>query len=152
MRALGWLTSDLSPRFAIVPLDELRLHWHLHKDHHLTRRRHEPCAHALHDAVQQHLVVPHGFDVAAAPEGGYFLWLRLPDDVPASAFEQAAAERGVRFTPGRRCSACAIATETYLDRHVRLSFAFYSEGELVEATKRMAAAALSVKLHVPRCS
>ena len=95
--------------------------------------------------------------MAAPPAGGYFLWLRLPADVPASAFEQAAAEQGVRFTPGRRCSACggqprpaAAAEDLY--RHVRLSFAFYSEGELVDATKRMAAAALFVKLQVPRCS
>lgn len=67
------------------------------------------------------------------PSGGYFVWLRLPRGVDARALlEGAAARHKVRFAPGPLCLGPADAA--------RLSFSFYSEAELEEAARRLAAA------------
>lgn len=71
----------------------------------------------------------------ARPGGGYFVWLRLPAGVSATALAAAAAQHGVAFVPGPRC-----AVEAQLDDRVRLSFSFYDEMELAEGVDRLAAA------------
>lgn len=43
------------------------------------------------------------------PRGGYFVWVRLPDDcVDAAELEPFADHEGVRFLPGDSCSATAV--------------------------------------------
>ena len=54
------------------------------------------------------------------PEGGYFIWLRLPDSVPVDELEVAANQHNVYFAPGKGF---------YVDQdrgrhHLRLSFSY----------------------------
>ena len=81
------------------------------------------------------------------PSGGYFLWLRLPDDVPAAALLAAARERGVGVLDGARCCGAGGAADVPLTggvadtrQHVRLCFAYLEEAELLEGAARLAAA------------
>lgn len=68
------------------------------------------------------------------PAGGYFVWIQLPAGVDADALlADAQTSHGVAFTPGSRCSLGPHP----LSRHARLSFAFYSEAELVEGVERL---------------
>ncbi len=73
------------------------------------------------------------------PEGGYFLWLRLPGGVEARLLLEAAEERGVTFVLG---------DDFYLDGGgadaARLAFSYPSPAELGEAGKRLAAALAAV--------
>lgn len=81
------------------------------------------------------------------PSGGYFLWVRLPDDVPAAALLAAAGERGVGVLDGARCCGAGGGADLPLTggvadtrQHVRLCFAFLEEAELREGVTRLAAA------------
>ncbi|GLD95280.1 hypothetical protein PINS_up003924 [Pythium insidiosum] len=70
------------------------------------------------------------------PNGGYFVWLRLPEGASASKlFDIAPKGYGVAFTPGSRCS-----REGKLDNFIRLSFAFYNEDEIKEGVRRLSLA------------
>lgn len=70
------------------------------------------------------------------PDGGYFVWGRLPRPIDTAALlDPCRADHGVGFTPGPRC-----ALERDLSDCLRLSFAFYDEAELDEAVRRLAAA------------
>src|SRR5206468_8536790 len=51
---------------------------------------------ALTTALEQHL--PEA--VYTPPEGGYFMWVQLPEDTDVHALFDAAAERGVAFVKG----------------------------------------------------
>jgi DNA-binding transcriptional MocR family regulator len=64
------------------------------------------------------------------PRGGYFVWLRLPEGTDAAHLLRLAAERhAVRFLPGTACLGGAGC--------VRLSFAFYTVGEIDEGVARL---------------
>lgn len=70
------------------------------------------------------------------PAGGYFVWGRLPQIADTTELlERCRTEYGVGFTPGPRC-----AIERDLSSFLRLSFAFYDEGELDQAVRRLAEA------------
>ncbi|HSC50357.1 MAG TPA: PLP-dependent aminotransferase family protein [Gaiellaceae bacterium] len=63
------------------------------------------------------------------PDGGYFLWLELPDEVDATELLRSAAEAGVTFVPGpdfggRRSSA-------------RLAFSYVSPAEIDDGVRRL---------------
>jgi 2-aminoadipate transaminase len=58
------------------------------------------------------------------PEGGYFLWLELPDEVDASELLVHASEAGVTFVPGVEFGG---APNT-----LRLAFSYVSAAEIVE--------------------
>jgi 2-aminoadipate transaminase len=58
------------------------------------------------------------------PEGGYFLWLELPDEVDASELLVRASEAGVTFVPGVEFGG---APNT-----LRLAFSYVSAAEIVE--------------------
>jgi len=64
------------------------------------------------------------------PEGGYFLWLELADDVDASELLTRAADAGVTFVPGADFGG---APNT-----VRLAFSFVSPAEISEGVSRLA--------------
>ena len=64
------------------------------------------------------------------PEGGYFLWLELAEDVDASELLVRAAEAGVTFVPGADFGG---APNT-----VRLAFSFVSPAEIDEGVSRLA--------------
>ncbi len=68
----------------------------------------------------------------AEPQGGMFLWLRIPGS-NAQEILPVALERGVAFVPG-----AAFAVHRDLADHVRLSFATVDSADLPEAVRRLA--------------
>jgi DNA-binding transcriptional MocR family regulator len=69
------------------------------------------------------------------PDGGWFLWLRLPDDVPAGPLAGAAGRHGVGFLPGARCYLAGGGSH-----RARLSYSLFDPPQLVDAAGRLAAA------------
>jgi 2-aminoadipate transaminase len=65
------------------------------------------------------------------PQGGYFIWLELPDGADAGALLEGAASAGVTFVPGADFGG---APNT-----VRLAFSFVSPDEIKEGVRRLAA-------------
>jgi 2-aminoadipate transaminase len=63
------------------------------------------------------------------PEGGYFVWLELPDDVDASELLTRASDAGVTFVPG---SDFGEQPNT-----ARLAFSFVSPAEIEEGVARL---------------
>ncbi|MFL5924079.1 MAG: PLP-dependent aminotransferase family protein [Gaiellaceae bacterium] len=64
------------------------------------------------------------------PEGGYFLWLELPDGIDASEQLARAADGGVTFVPGADFGGPPASA--------RLAFSFVSPGEIDEGVRRLA--------------
>jgi DNA-binding transcriptional MocR family regulator len=64
------------------------------------------------------------------PEGGYFLWLELPEHVDGSELLPRAAEAGVRFVPGADFGGTPSSA--------RLAFSFVSIAEIDEGVRRLA--------------
>jgi 2-aminoadipate transaminase len=64
------------------------------------------------------------------PEGGYFLWLELPENVDASGLLAQAAEAGVTFVPGADFGGTPSSA--------RLAFSFVSIAEIDEGVRRLA--------------
>ncbi len=69
------------------------------------------------------------------PEGGFFIWLRLPAGVAASELAPVALRHGVEVLPGPRCFADAGGEE-----YVRLAFSEVPLDELDEGARRLGAA------------
>jgi len=69
----------------------------------------------------------------AEPDGGYFLWLRLPAGLSAASLLPAADAAGLTYTPGSRFD----ASETLDPSWLRLSFARFGEADLIEAARRL---------------
>ena len=65
------------------------------------------------------------------PEGGYFLWLDLPDEIDASELLARASEAGVTFVPGADFGGPPSSA--------RLAFSFVSPAEIDEGVRRLAA-------------
>ncbi len=64
------------------------------------------------------------------PEGGYFLWLELPEELDASELLGRAAEAGVTFVPGADFGGAPNTA--------RLAFSFVSPAEIDEGVSRLA--------------
>ncbi len=71
---------------------------------------------------------------AAAPDGGFFVWVSLPDGVRASALLPAAEAAGVSYVPAARSHLDGF------DGGLRLAFTLYRPDELTEAARRLGAA------------
>lgn len=69
------------------------------------------------------------------PKGGFFLWVRLPDDIRADDVETLAARRGVSLLDGLRCHA-----DPGGEQRVRISFSMHSAAVLATAGEAIAAA------------
>ncbi|MGZ8693842.1 MAG: aminotransferase-like domain-containing protein [Gaiellaceae bacterium] len=89
---------------------------------------------AILGALEQHLG-PRGASWSK-PEGGYFVWLDLPDGTDAAAVFDLAAEGGVAVVKGSDFFPHGEGGESSL----RLAFSFVSAGELTEAIERLARA------------
>ncbi len=83
---------------------------------------------ALIEAIERHLPTA----VFHRPDGGMFVWLRLPGSDTAAVLGDA-VENGVAFVPGN-----AFAVDRDLGDHLRLSFATVSAEQLDEAVRRLA--------------
>ena len=59
------------------------------------------------------------------PEGGFFIWVTLPDGVDTSAMAPQARERGVEFLPGKSCFVDGTG-----ENMLRLSYSFARDEEI----------------------
>jgi DNA-binding transcriptional MocR family regulator len=71
----------------------------------------------------------------AAPNGGFFFWLALPEKLDTLDFLAEAREYQVGFQPGARFS-----SNQALRNYVRLSFAYYHDSEIQKGIERLAKA------------
>lgn len=78
-----------------------------------------------------------------APTGGYFVWVRLPEDACPKAVAAKAAELEVAYLPGHRCA--VDPDDEMPGRHVRLCFAHLEEDGLREAVRRLASAVVEAR-------
>lgn len=69
------------------------------------------------------------------PDGGFFLWLRLPEGVRAGELTPVAARHGTEYLPGPRCYADGRG-----DEYIRLAFSEESPARIEEAVRRLGAA------------
>jgi 2-aminoadipate transaminase len=66
------------------------------------------------------------------PHGGYFFWLTLPQHVDAGKVRLVAKNNGVDFRQG-----ALFSSDAGLKNHIRLSFAYYRDDELIEGVRRL---------------
>ena len=66
------------------------------------------------------------------PKGGYFIWVKLPDNVDTQSLRQAAQKQNVDFNHGALSS-----HKKGLKNYIRLSFAFYDEDVLAKGARRL---------------
>jgi 2-aminoadipate transaminase len=103
--------------------------------------RHVPTIRALYKAQRDAMLAAlaremKGLDVQwNAPEGGMFLWARLPAGVDAIALLPRAVEKGVAFVPGAAFYADAPDART-----LRLSFVTASTEQIATGMAALAAA------------
>jgi 2-aminoadipate transaminase len=69
------------------------------------------------------------------PEGGFFIWCRLPAGMSATTLLKAAEAQGVTFLAGTRCYANGAG-----DDAIRLAFSFQPAEHITEAIRRIGAA------------
>jgi 2-aminoadipate transaminase len=69
---------------------------------------------------------------ALHPEGGFFLWCKLPADLSATTLARATEEQGVVVMPGTRCFADGQG-----DDAIRLAFSFLSVADIEEGIARI---------------
>ncbi len=69
------------------------------------------------------------------PQGGFYVWCRLPDGVRPAALAARAAQAGVSFLPGRACFADEPPAE-----FIRLNFSYPDEERIREGVARLATA------------
>jgi len=74
------------------------------------------------------------------PAGGYFLWVKLPEHIPAPFVLKHASENyNVTFVPGKMTSLSGK-----FENYLRLSFAYYEINDIIEGTKRFTKAVAAV--------
>ena len=90
----------------------------------------EQRAITLSRALRRHLPELATF---SQPSGGFFIWLRLPEDTDAVALLSRARQHDVAFQPGVRFS-----SSQSLRNYVRLCFAYYDPAKLETGVERLA--------------
>lgn len=98
-------------------------------------------ANVLYSSLQQYIPTIQG----DSPQGGYFLWLKLPTHSQTASHLLALNSQTVCFQPGSKFS---VNSPPNFDHHVRLCFCFYEEEELVEGAKRLGQLVDANKVHL----
>ncbi len=122
-------TSSLVQRALEAYVTVGRYQAHLRRSSQELRRRRDAMVHA----IRQYLPGGVHMDV---PQGGLFLWLQLPNGLPADDLLPTACERGVNFAPGSDFFADADCGRDWL----RLNFAAQRPEEIAEGIQRLARA------------
>jgi 2-aminoadipate transaminase len=78
------------------------------------------------------------------PQGGYFVWVALPDGVTTEALVPHANKHGVTFLSGSRCGV-TTADPPAFNHHIRLCFAYETPERLKKGATLLAAAVADVK-------
>jgi GntR family transcriptional regulator/MocR family aminotransferase len=118
-------TSNLHQRALEAYVTVGRYQAHLRRSVQIYRRRRD----AMLEAIDRCLPATVS---ANTPQGGLFLWLRLPETLSADALLPRALEEGVSFSPGSRFFADG-AVKNYL----RLNFASQPEERIEEGIRRL---------------
>ncbi len=84
----------------------------------------------LSAALRKHLPVGADF---SEPQGGFFIWMRLPEELDAKSFCSKARKQNLDFQPGINFS-----SRQGLRNYLRLSFSYYDVKDLCEGIKRLA--------------
>ncbi|MEM1306815.1 MAG: PLP-dependent aminotransferase family protein [Pseudomonadota bacterium] len=85
---------------------------------------------ALMEALGEHFGATAEYDT---PQGGIFLWVKLPEQVDTTRLAAVAAKHGIAVNPGREWSVADDA-----GRHIRICYANPSEQALREGVARLA--------------
>ena len=123
------MTSTLTQRALEVYVTVGRYQAHVRRSCQVYRRRRD----AIIKAIGREL--PAGAQVVS-PQGGLFVWLRLPEGVSALRLLPLAAEEGVAYAPGPRFFPQPAEGERYL----RLNFATQTPEDIDEGIRRLARA------------
>jgi DNA-binding transcriptional MocR family regulator len=101
------------------------------QDQHLAqlKRTYQQRLEALDSALREHL--PNTITYRK-PEGGFFFWLRLPEEMDAKTLLAEAKKHDVGFKIGTNFS-----SQQGLHNYIRLSFSFYEIDKLLEGVKRL---------------
>ena len=120
------MTSTLTQRALEVYVTIGRYQAHVRRSCQVYRRRRD----AIVAAIERHLPA----DAAVTPpQGGLFVWLRLPAGASAAALAPLAAEEGVEYAAGTRFFPRASDGQGYL----RLNFATCTPQEIDEGIRRL---------------
>ncbi|KAK4531267.1 hypothetical protein CCYA_CCYA07G2124 [Cyanidiococcus yangmingshanensis] len=114
---------------------------------HLLRRHYAAACKVLCDNLDRYLQMHPSIRVSyERPQGGFFVWLRLPEQIDAASFlDYSVREHGVSFFEGAR-----FTSNSAHHRHaIRLCFAWLEPAELAEGAKRLVEA-LHAYLSRPR--
>ena len=82
------------------------------------------------ESLQRHM--PDGV-TWTVPDGGFFLWVTLPEEVDATALRAQTRELGVDYLPGATCAAPGVA-----DNQLRLSYSFVTDDQIDAGIKIIA--------------
>ncbi len=143
---LGWLIApkDLVPRLAALKSDGgtnpymsrlatyyLRDHMHEHVDElrAIYRRKRDAMLERLHAGLGDRAQI-------SRPEGGFFIWIRLPEGTDPIKLLDLAAEERISYVPGP----AFFPDGTTGAEYIRLAFSYASVDAIREGTDRLCAA------------
>jgi 2-aminoadipate transaminase len=76
------------------------------------------------------------------PQGGYYLWLTLPENVDGDALARAAEAAGVHIIPGTKFFAGtgpgSAGERVRARNHIRLSYSYATFAQIDEGIRRLA--------------
>lgn len=75
------------------------------------------------DALKEHMPDTVSWTI---PDGGYFIWLTLPDTIQVTEFERVANEHNVYFAPGTGF----FVNPADGERYIRISFSYVSSDDM----------------------
>jgi 2-aminoadipate transaminase len=85
---------------------------------------------AMDESLRKHLS---GKIKWTRPDGGYFFWLELPQDIDAKELRVKSFDYEVGFQPGE-----VFSSSGEFKNYIRLSFAHYTEADIREGVRRLA--------------
>ena len=68
----------------------------------------------------------------SVPRGGYFFWVRLPEEIDAATLRKKAQAAKVDIRQGE-----LFSSQNGLKNYIRLCFVFHEENEIEEGIKRL---------------
>ncbi|HEY9087242.1 MAG TPA: PLP-dependent aminotransferase family protein [Anaerolineaceae bacterium] len=121
-------TANLMQRALEAYINVGRYQAHLHRARRVYRRYRD----AMVSALRRHM--PAGAEWNT-PQGGLFIWLRLPEGLDSDALYPLAVDEGVDFAPGS-----LFYADERKSRHLRLNFSELPESRIDEGIRRLARA------------
>lgn len=98
-----------------------------HLDH--LRTAYRSKVEAMQSALELHLADHFSW---TRPDGGYFFWLKLNQEIDTIALKEKALNRDVGFTAGE-----LFSSQRRLQNYIRLSFAHYNEDDILDGILRL---------------